>query len=198
MMRLPIVLAAALAAGSAAAAPLAGPTVIVNGSTVVGLLSAEAPCAVFRGIPFAQPPIGALRFQPPQPAGKLPSPFDATGDPAGCMQQPMYPAPNYYPPTSLSEDCLSLHVAAPLATLGDPAAKLPVMVFIHGGGYTKGSGSRDILFPGFTPLDTMVGTSHGRVVMVAMNYRLNVFGFLGGDAVASQTSDGSMGNFGIQ
>ena len=56
-----------------------------------------------------------------------------------------------------------MHVAAPLETLGDPTAKLPVMLFIHGGGYTKGSGSRYVLFPGYTPLDSLVGTSHGNV-----------------------------------
>jgi para-nitrobenzyl esterase len=145
------------------AAPAARPTVKVGGSTVVGLLSKEAEVALFRGIPFAQPPLGPLRFMPPKPIGKLPSPFDATGDPAGCIQQASYPAPNYFPPPNLSEDCLFVHVAAPLETLGDPTAKLPVMLFIHGGGYTKGSGSRDVLFPGYTPLDSLVGTSHGNV-----------------------------------
>ncbi|MFD7460477.1 MULTISPECIES: carboxylesterase/lipase family protein [unclassified Streptomyces] len=126
--------------------------------------------AVFRGIPYAQPPVGPLRFEVPQPALPWDGVRDATVPGPGC-RQPTAPADSlarHYGPATTGGDCLTLDVWTP-----DPSGAvtgLPVMVWIHGGGYATGAGSAPI----------HEGSSYARdgVVYVAINYRLNVEGFL--------------------
>eukprot|EP00463_Aulacantha_scolymantha_P004346 TRINITY_DN544_c0_g1_i1.p1 TRINITY_DN544_c0_g1~~TRINITY_DN544_c0_g1_i1.p1 ORF type:complete len:439 (-),score=76.21 TRINITY_DN544_c0_g1_i1:415-1668(-) len=93
--------------------------------------------------------------------------------------------------SGMSEDCLFLNVAAPVNGLNSSSQKLPVMFWIHGGGYMTGE-SNDY------PLDALVAQSKLSVITVTINYRLNVFGFLGSADIQKRTSDGSAGNFGIQ
>ncbi|MEV4939714.1 carboxylesterase/lipase family protein [Streptomyces zaomyceticus] len=126
--------------------------------------------AVFRGIPYAQPPVDALRFELPQPAAPWDGVRDATTPGAGCWQ-PMPaddPLARHYGPATMGPDCLTLDVWTP-----DPSRAvtgLPVMVWIHGGGYATGAGS--------APMHE--GSSYARdgVVYVSINYRLNLDGFL--------------------
>jgi len=126
----------------------------------------EAGVRAFRGIPFAKPPVGALRFAAPQPIDPWTGERDATGFGASGHQNPMLlPLPGMEVGPQ-SEDCLFANVWAP-----EGASGLPVMVWIHGGGFVIGSGSQEI-YDG-APLAT-----RGNVVVVSLNYRLGSFGFL--------------------
>src|SRR3954453_12492322 len=147
-----------------------------------GLTDGEV--AVFRGIPFAAPPVGELRFRAPRPvepwAGVRPA------SEFGCW------APQNAPATTLSgqlpgtqaEDCLSLNVWTPAAD----SARRPVMVWIHGGGFIGGSGAMN-LYAG-APL-----AARGDVVVVTVNYRLGILGFLGSSDLADE--NGATGNWGL-
>jgi len=147
-----------------------------------GVLSHHDGIAVFMAIPYAKPPVGKLRWQPPQAHGPwTQNPLNARWFGSRCMQSGG---------SNMSEDCLFLNVAAPIDALNS-SKKLPVMFWIHGGGYTAGE-SNDY------PLDALVAQSNLSVITVTTNYRLNVFGFLASAEIQKHTSDGSAGNFGIQ
>jgi carboxylesterase type B len=144
----------------------------VRASTEYGTVEGtqEAGVAVFRNIPFAAPPFGARRFRPPVPPEKWDGVRDATVSGPGAPQPSMEGVDDvdaqYFNPTSTGEDCLTLEIWTP-----DPGASgLPVMVWIHGGGYMLGVGSA----PGYS------GRAFARdgVVQVAINYRLGVDGFV--------------------
>ena len=125
--------------------------------------------ASFKGIPFAAPPVGELRWRPPQPAARWTGVRQAAEFGADCMQGRFGPPPaaGAPAPPAPSEDCLFLNVWRPAsATSG---AKLPVMVWIHGGGFMGGSGS--------FPMTSGVQFAKHGVVLVSLNYRLGRFGF---------------------
>jgi len=132
----------------------------------------------FRGIPYAKPPIGELRFKKPEPAEKWVGVLDATKDGPACPQQDAF-SRWYFG----EEDCLLLNVYTPqLPTKGVPSKK-PVMVWIHGGGFFWGSGRSDLYGP--------AKLLNHDVVLVTINYRLGPFGFMStGDEVAP-------GNYGL-
>jgi para-nitrobenzyl esterase len=147
----------------------------VRGEIVDGVAS-------FKGLPFASPPVGDLRWRAPQPAQPWTEVRDATAFGAPCMQ---LAAPEAFakPP---SEDCLTLNVWRP-ARADKP---LPVMVWIHGGGSNFGSGS-DKAFDGAAL------ARHG-VVLVTINYRLGRLGFFAHPALTSAHEDGDLlGNYGL-
>ena len=125
----------------------------------------------FRGIPYAAPPLGALRFRPPQPASKWSVPLEATRPGKACPQ----PNTGGYIRES-SEDCLSLSVWTPAQRA---EAKLPVLVWIHGGAFLQGS-SGDALYDGRALAET------AEVVVVTLNYRLGALGFLSHPALAKE------------
>ena len=120
---------------------------------------------LFRGIPYAQPPVGPLRWAPPQPPKGWSGARDATrfGDVAPQAVRMGFD----FQTAGESEDCLYLNVAS--ATL-DPVARQPVMVWIHGGGNLYGAAS--------DPLYDPVALASRGVTLVSFNYRLGVFGFL--------------------
>ncbi len=126
---------------------------------------------VFRGVPFAAPPVGELRFKPPQPVEPWDGVREATSFGPISLQAPneMLEAllPVSDPPQPQSEDCLYLNVWTP----GLDDAARPVMVWIHGGAFTIGSGSEDY-YNGANL------ASRGDVVIVTINYRLGALGFL--------------------
>jgi para-nitrobenzyl esterase len=133
---------------------------------------------VFQGIPYARPPIGDLRWRVPRPARPWQGVRDATKPGPVCPQTYAYPPGS--PPTSIgSEDCLSLNIHLPRNVKG----RLPVMVFVHGGGFTGGAGA------GYDPRRI----SRQGVVVVTVNYRLGAFGFLAHPALG----DPWAGDFGI-
>ncbi len=162
--------AVALASEAASAAPAcaAGTTVMTSSGPVCGIVANGV--NEWLGIPYAAPPVGALRWAPPQPAPSWTSTLNATAVRSICTQ----PAVGKSGPNAGSEDCLFVNVWAPPGAHG-----LPVMVHIHGGGFFKGSGGGD-----YTLL-----VNSGNVVVVGMNYRLNVFGFLANRAFGPHAGD---------
>ncbi|MEJ2216262.1 MAG: carboxylesterase family protein [Gemmatimonadota bacterium] len=141
--------------------------------------------ASFKGIPYAAPPVDSLRWRPPQPVQAWPGTRDATKYGALCMQD-VNPNDNGVGPGPASEDCLTLNVWTPVARGG---AALPVMVWIHGGGYVNGSGTA-ALYDG-TQL------AKQGVVVVTINYRLGRFGFFAHPALTKENPDGLLGNYGL-
>ena len=134
----------------------------------------------FLGIPFAQPPVQALRFQAPLAAQPwAPSVLDASGFKPACVQQGKVPAQ-----IGMSEDCLYLNIYRPAAQKAKTAGR-PVMVFLHGGRYWTGR-------PSENPVEQLA--RRGDVIVVTPAYRLNVFGFL---ADSIQARDGHA-NAGLQ
>ncbi|MCH8332362.1 carboxylesterase family protein [Candidatus Sumerlaeota bacterium] len=141
----------------------------------------------YLGIPYAAPPVGELRWKEPQPVAPWTGVRQCTEFSAVCPQ-PDYPANSIYArdPEPTSEDCLYLNVWTAAA---GPDEKRPVMVWIHGGALTRGSGS--------TP--TYDGTSLAQkgVVLVTINYRLGPLGYFAHPALSKESEHGSSGNYGI-
>lgn len=137
---------------------------------------------VFKGIPYAQPPVGALRWRAPQPPSAWDGVRDATKYGSPCPQPRFAGAPFV---TEWSEDCLTINVWAPVVQAG---ARLPVLVSIPGGGFFAG-GSNDPI--GGQPL------AESGVVVVSFNYRLGVFGFFAHPQLARESSHGTSGNYGL-
>uniref|UniRef100_K7GB84 Carboxylic ester hydrolase n=1 Tax=Pelodiscus sinensis TaxID=13735 RepID=K7GB84_PELSI len=127
---------------------------------------------VFLGIPFAKPPVGALRFSPPQPAEAWISIRDATSFPPMCLQdramleqfEDIFPAKQFN--FSISEDCLYLNIYTPAHS--DEKSKLPVMVWIHGGALLTGGASM---------YDASALSAYENLVVVTIQYRLGILGF---------------------
>jgi para-nitrobenzyl esterase len=138
----------------------------------------------FLGIPFAAPPVGALRWKAPQPAAHWKAERDATKYGAHCVQTPFEDMS--FQDAVASEDCLYLNVFTPADAKG--SSKLPVMFWIHGGGYFSGSASEPRHNGDYLPAKG--------VVLVTINYRLGVFGFLATEELM-QEGGGSAGNYGL-
>jgi para-nitrobenzyl esterase len=139
----------------------------------------------FKGLPYAAPPVGPLRWRPPQAAPTWTDPRPAVDYGALCVQPPANGDPGVGPPP-MSEDCLTLNVWAPT----NRAGPLPVMVWIHGGGFNNGSGTA-ALYDG-------ANLARRGVVVVTINYRLGRLGFFDHPALAAERSNGEAGgNYGM-
>lgn len=145
----------------------------VVGRTVEGIDS-------FKGLPYAAPPVGTLRWRPPQTAPAWTDPRPAVDYGALCIQPPSNGDPGVGP-LPMSEDCLTLNVWSP----SDRAGPLPVMVWIHGGGFNNGSGTA-ALYDG-------ANLARRGVVVVTINYRLGRLGFFDHPALAAERPDGEPG-----
>jgi para-nitrobenzyl esterase len=138
----------------------------------------------YLGVPYARPPIGDLRWRPPQPLQPWEGALRVQTNPDRCTQS--VPVANSL---SGSEDCLYLNI---WTATQKPAAPMPVMVWIHGGGFIVGQGS-------YSDHEGMTLAQRGGVVVVTMNYRLGVFGFMAHDALLTEDPDHpTTGNYGIQ
>jgi para-nitrobenzyl esterase len=149
--------------------------------------------AVFKGIPFAAPPVGNLRWKAPQPAAHWTSVRQCYNFAASAVQTKprpfmMYTEEFLAPPEPLSEDCLYLNVWAP-AGKSASAGKLPVIVFIHGGGFVSGAGS--------CPIYDGSGMAQKGVVFVTINYRLGIFGFFAHPGLSKESGHHGSGNYGL-
>lgn len=181
-----MLLAASLAAaGAVAAAPSArGPLVTVAQGVLLGRVDARG-VRSFKGIPYAKPPVGELRWRPPVAASGWKGVRDASRFGAGCIQPP-WPAGSVYNDriANFSENCLFLNVWAPAR-----ARKAPVIVWIYGGGYVFGSAQEPFY-------DGSHFAAHG-VVFVSMNYRLGALGWLALPALSAESAHGVSGNYGL-
>jgi para-nitrobenzyl esterase len=169
-------------ATSAAQAPArsadSGPTVQTSGGRLSGSLTSEG-VAVFKNIPFAEPPVGSRRWREPVPAKAWTGVRDATAFGPMCHQTGNKQLPH-------DEDCLQLNVWTPKWPMTAPA---PVMVWIHGGGNTAGSGV-EALFNGET-------LARRGIVLITVNYRLGIFGFFAHPALTEESPHHASGNYGL-
>jgi para-nitrobenzyl esterase len=149
----------------------------LQGVTADGVIS-------YKGIPFAQPPVGPLRWRAPQPASRWKGVRSAADYGHDCMQLP-FPSDAAPLGTAPSEDCLVLNVWRP----ADTSTKLPVMVWIYGGGFVNG-GSSPAVYDGSQ-------FARQGIVFVSFNYRLGRFGFFAHPALTAEANGTPTGNFAI-
>ncbi len=156
--------------------------------TVNGIVRgvAEDGVAVFKGIPFAAPPVGAFRWRPPQPVKSWSGEWDASKFGSNCAQAGWGAKPGTIAEGS-SEDCLYLNVWT--SAHSTATSKLPVMVWIHGGGFTGGSGS--------SPQNFGNAFAQQGVVLVTFNYRLGRLGFFAHPALSQEFPNELKGNYGF-
>ncbi len=153
--------------------------------TTSGPVSGIKEDGVYRylGIPYAAPPIGDRRWKPPVPPQpwKMIRPAIRFGP--ACCQSMLSLDPSI---EEVSEDCLYLNVWTPSIK---PSDSLPVMVYLHGGGFARGSGS--------SPVYNQPFLARKGIVLVTVNYRLGAFGFLAHPALSSESHTASSGNYGL-
>ena len=176
------ILATVLGATHSAAPPRAQ----IDTGTLEGVVDSASGVSVFRGIPYAAPPIGALRWRPPQPAAKWPGVRSAQQLGHNCMQHRPYDDINPFT-AGVSEDCLFLNVWT--NSLDARAPRRPVLVWIHGGGFFAGFGGEER--HNGAPL-----AKKGAGV-VTINYRLGPFGFLAHPSLAAESPHHAAGNYGL-
>lgn len=145
--------------------------------------STDGETQVFRGIPYAAPPSGDRRWKAPARATAWTGVRDATKFGAACPQGPEHKEP-WAQVGAMSEDCLFLNVWRPAK-----AGKYPVMVFLHGGGFTYGAAG--------VPLYDGKALAARGAVIVTVNYRLGRLGFFAHPALTAEQPDGHLGNYGI-
>jgi len=171
---------AALAPVAAAGAPVVdAPAGAVKGEALAGVNA-------FRGIPYAEPPTKQMRWRPPVAAKPWKGARDTTRFGPACHQPPSRPGSIYAPAETpaMSEDCLSLNVWAPA-----DADKAPVFVWIHGGALSGGAGS-EAMYDG-------ARLAAQGLVVVTINYRLGVLGYLAHPQLSEESPDGVSGNYGL-
>jgi len=171
-------------AATGAARPQATQPVFVDGGRISGQDLGDL--RVFRGVPYAAPPVGALRWRPPTRVRPWSGVRVCTSYGHSCPQSGKVIGGGSLP-ASEGEDCLYLNVWSPLRSGSE---RLPVMVWIHGGGFVTGSGS---LPAGYG--ENLSRREH--VVVVSMNYRLGVLGFLAHPELSAESPHGVSGNYGL-
>jgi para-nitrobenzyl esterase len=152
-----------------------------------GILEGTGPQASgvreFKGIPFAEPPVGALRWSPPQPVKNWSGVRRATGFGPRCMQQPLFGDMNFRS-NGMSEDCLYLNVWTPAKSSKE---RLPVLVYFFGGGFMAGDGS-EFRYDG-------ASMARKGIVAITVNYRLGVFGFFAHPDLTRESPRHASGNY---
>ena len=139
---------------------------------------------IYKGIPYAKPPVGDLRWKPPQPADPWEGVRQTKESSARCPQPQSQVFAQQTGPQS--EDCLYLNV---WTAAGDTEEKRPVMFWIHGGGFTTGSGE-DLIYSG-------AQLANLGVVVVTINYRLGPLGFMAHPLLSKESEKGVSGNYGF-
>jgi para-nitrobenzyl esterase len=162
----------------------------LDAGLVSGTAGASAEVRVFRGVPYAAPPTGKLRWRAPQPVARWDGVRAADQFGAMCTQPAFRVLNGAYSagsiPPKMSEDCLFLNVWTAAKSAGD---KRPVMVWIHPGGYTTGSGAT----PGFNG----EALAKKGVVLVTINYRLGAFGFFSHPELSKESDGRGSGNYAL-
>jgi para-nitrobenzyl esterase len=175
--------AAILAACGLASSGQAAAQVKIAAGLVEGTSSSDGRIRIFKGIPFAAPPVGDLRWKEPRPAARWDGTRKAIEFGSRCLQGQIFGDIVF---TDKSEDCLSLNIWTPAKTATE---KLPVMVWIHGGGFQAGAGAE--------PRHDGDAFARKGVVLVTFNYRLGVFGFLAHPELTKESGRNASGNYGL-
>ena len=178
-----LVAACVIAAGSSASAKAEDEVVNTDNGPVSGIMTSKV--LKFLGIPYAAAPVGSLRWQPPQPHARWHAPIDATRFGHHCPQLADPVGGNQ---ASVTEDCLFLNVYTPSHIDHGKGKRLPVMVFIHGGGLYQGESD---------DYDPTALVEDGDVIVVTVNYRLGILGFLTHPALTAESPHHSSGNYGL-
>jgi len=178
-----VVALATLACAFACTTQERGLQVKIDSGTIEGKM--QGPTRTFLGVPYAAPPVGELRWKPPAPAASWGGVRSAATFGSHCMPGPVF-GDMVFHDAGGSEDCLTLNVWTPAK---DAAAKLPVMVWIYGGGYVAGSTSEG-------RQDGQFLAQHN-VVVVSMNYRLGIFGFFTLPELATESGRNAAGDYGL-
>ncbi|SHM19807.1 carboxylesterase/lipase family protein [Mucilaginibacter sp. OK098] len=159
---------------------------------ISGTTNATGDVHIFKGVPFAAPPVGELRWREPQPVAPWSGIRKCDRFGPNAMQRKPVPADAYGEEIlipedlKISEDCLYLNVWTPAK---QPGEKRPVIVVVHGGSFTAGSGA--------VPILDGEQTAKKGVVVVTINYRLGIFGFLAHPALSGESPHHASGNYGI-
>ena len=161
----------------------AAPRVVTQSGPVEG--ATESDLRTFKGIPYAAPPVGKLRWQPPQPVEKWTTPRSATAFGNQCMQRRMF-GDMVFRASGNDEDCLYLNVWTPAKSASE---RLPVLVYFYGGGFTAGDGSEP-RYDGAT-------MARKGIVALTVNYRLGVFGFMAHPELTAESPKHASGNYGL-
>ena len=167
------------------AAAIAGPQVRTSAGVVQGIEDEKTGISMFLGVPFAQPPVGELRWQPPQPVKSWTGVREADQFSARCMQRPLFADMNFRS-REVSEDCLYLNV---WTSAKSPTDAQPVLVYFFGGGFRAGDAS-EYRYDGASMAARGITT-------VTVNYRLDVFGMLAHPELTAESERKASGNYGL-
>lgn len=159
--------------------------VTTENGTLEGIYAPDKNLKMYYGIPYAQAPVGDLRWKAPQPHENWTGTRDAKTFGDRPMQEKLWDD-LIYRSQKISEDCLYLNVWAPADA---QESKLPVLFYIHGGGFSAGDGS-ELRYDG-------ASMAQKGMVVVTINYRLNVFGFFAHPELDAESASGSSGNYGL-
>ena len=167
---------------------LAADEVRIDSGIIEGTTSASPGVRVFRGIPFASPPAGKLRWKAPQPVKNWSRTRKAVEFSSRCVQAPIYSDMIFRDKAEkpVSEDCLYLNVWTPAKTAQD---RLAVMVWFYGGGFQAGSSSE--------PRYDGENFARKGIVVVSVNYRLGIFGFFSHPELTKESGQNSSGNYAL-
>jgi para-nitrobenzyl esterase len=165
------------------ASGVAAAQVKTTAGLVQGISTDDGRIRVFKGIPYAAPPVGELRWQAPRPVAPWQGVRDASTVAPACTQGSVF---GDIAPADTGEDCLYLNVWTPARKAGE---RLPVMVWIHGGGFVAGFGAE--------PRHDGGAFARKGVVLVTINYRLGVFGFLSHPELTRESGRNASGNYGL-
>ncbi len=167
------------------------PVVKTDAGSVSGTINKDGDIHIFKGIPFAAPPVGELRWKAPQPVQpwsgiKQCDAFSASPMQASPAPFSMWSAEFLIPKEPISEDCLYLNVWTKATS---PGKKLPVLVWIYGGGFTSGGSA--------CPIYDGEAMAKKGIVFVSINYRVGIFGFFAHPDLTKESPDHVSGNYGI-
>src|SRR5215831_15946379 len=185
-MRVPLPMCSAMVICAVVQLSFAADRVRIANGTLESNMVAKDGIRSFKGIPFAQPPVGELRWREPQPVKNWKGARNADEFGPRCMQRTGPTSDYWFRSSGMSEDCLYLNVWTPAKS---DKEKLPVLVYIFGGGFQNGDGSE----PRYDGADM---ARHG-MVAVSVNYRTNIFGFFVHPELTKESPHHAAGNYGL-
>jgi para-nitrobenzyl esterase len=169
-------------------------SVRVAGGFIAGTTTADGAVRIFKGVPFAAPPVGTLRWRAPQPVVPWTGVRDCTHWGPSPVQGPpapfsMWSAEFLIPPAPISEDCLYLNVWTNAPAAPDRSPGRPVLVWIYGGGFNSGGSA--------VPIYDGEALARRGIVFVSVNYRVGPLGFLAHPELTQESGQGASGNYGL-